>query len=371
MGSKEQQVLFLGNGRCYHTMDWFRSAQCLQPGKPPVLVTELIDGESFPKLIAAGDRVERLLVIDGILFRHQSRAGDVWRNLVKLALLPLQVLKFRRVMSRYPGAVVHAHSMYYIALARFAGCRYVATPQGSEVLARPRRSVAYRLFARTALARASRITVDSVAMQKGIGSLFGRPSDLIQNGINVSAIRELERAPVVRDKVVSLRGLVANYRIGRILEARNKWAPGVPIHFCYPFSDSEYKARLQSGMIAEDRDLGSLERPDLYRLLLSAYLVVSIPESDSSPRSVYEAIFCGCIVATSASGWLSQVPPCMRDRVIVVDVSSVGWLADAMRQARIKVAQPFVPSPEALEQFDQQRSMRRFYEEVYPVACQA
>ena len=371
MGVSKSQVLFLGNGRCYHTMDWFRSAQALRPESPPVLATELIDGESFLKLITPDDRVERLLVIDRLLFAKQSRLGDIWRNAVKLALLPVQVVIFRRILNRYPNSVVHAHSMYYIALARFSGCSYVATPQGSELLARPLRSRAYRLFARTALAGASRITVDSVAMQQALSRLFGLPSALVQNGIDVSSIRHLQRTPVARDKVVSVRGLVSNYRIDRILDARNRRATGTAIHLCYPFADSEYKASLQSRMIDGDRDLGRLGRRELHQLLLSAYLVISIPNSDSSPRSVYEAIFCGCIVATSDGGWLAQLPACMRERIIVVDLNSEDWLVEAMHYGRAQSVKAFVPSADALDQFDQQRSMRRVFEEVYPVALQA
>ncbi|MBN8279129.1 MAG: glycosyltransferase [Gammaproteobacteria bacterium] len=366
INESHRQVLVLGNGRCYHTMDWFRSGQALQPGNPPVLVTELIEGESFPRLLQPGDRLERLLVIDGLLFRKQSRAGDIWRNLVKLFLLPAQVLRFRRILRRYPGAVVHAHSMYYIALARFAGCYYVATPQGSEVLARPQRSRAYRMFARTALANAARITVDSVAMQQGLAAMFAAPSLLVQNGINVRAIQELRHAGRPRDRAVSVRGFVPNYRIDQIIAARNAQLPTLAIDFCYPFSDRAYKARLNSLMIPGDRDLGSLERRELYELLLSAFVVVSIPESDSSPRSVYEAIFCGCIVVTSASGWLAQVPECMRRRVIVTDIASADWLAVAVEKARDMARVPFVPSDAALRQFDQQESMRRFYAEIYP-----
>ena len=368
MDASKGQVLFLGNGRCYHTMDWFRSAQTLRPELPPVLATELIDGESFQKLVAPGDRVERLLVIDRILFNKQSRAGDVWRNLVKLFLLPVQVVMFRRILRRYPAAVVHAHSMYYIALARFSGCRYVATPQGSEVLARPQRSLAYRFFARTALEGAARITVDSVAMQGVLQNLFGISSALVQNGIDISAIRDLQRRPVVRDRIVSIRGLVSNYHIDRILDSRNASAPGTPVDFCYPFSDANYRAGLQSKMIGGDRDLHRLARRDLYQLLLSAYLVISIPSSDSSPRSVYEAIFCGCIVATTGGSWISQLPLCMRERIIVVNPDSDTWLPEALRYARTQCLKPFMPSAEALDQFDQQRSMRRFYDEVYPVA---
>ena len=254
MGSRTQEVIFLGSGRCYHTMDWFRSAQALRPQAAPTLVTDLIEGESFERLVAPSDRVERLMVIDAVLLKKQSRAGDIWRNLVKLLLLPIQAVKLRGILRRYEAPVVHAHSMYYVAMARLASCSYVATPQGSEVLVRPFRSRAYRAFSRFALAGASRISVDSDAMQRVIRELFGLDSTLVQNGIDIGAIRRLGAQTGDRDKLVSIRGLTENYRIREILDARNVQAPAVPLHFCYPFSDAEYVLDLEPKFVAADRN---------------------------------------------------------------------------------------------------------------------
>jgi hypothetical protein len=371
MSSIAQQILFLGNGRCYHTVDWFRSAQRLQPEPPPVLVTDLIEGESFVRLLRPGDRVERLLVIDWLLFRKQSRLGDTWRNAIKLLLLPLQALLLRRIVRRYPGSVIHAHSTYYIAMARASGCRYVATPQGSEVLARPYRSRFYYRFSRYAFERAARITVDSVAMQTCLRELFGLDALIIQNGIDIDAMREFDDAIPARNSITSIRGIVPNYRIDLLLDARNRTLPGSPIDFCYPFDGAEYRTAIADKFIATDRDHGRLPRPDLYRLLRATLLVISIPVSDSSPRSVYEAIFCGCMVAASDGAWISQLPACMRARVMVIDPASDTWLYDALETARERASDPYIPSEHALEMFDQKLSMQKFYRDIFPSVAQA
>lgn len=371
MSNIAQHILFLGNGRCYHTMDWFRSAQRLQPDPPPVLVTDLIEGESFVRLVRPGDRIEKLLVVDALLLRKQSRIGDIWRNAIKLLLLPLQALLLKRIVRKYPDSVVHAHSTYYIAMARASGCRYVATPQGSEVLARPYRSRFYHSFSRYAFERAARITVDSVAMQRCLRELFGLDALIVQNGIDIDAMREVDDAAPARDRIVSIRGIVPNYRIDLLLDARNQTLPGTPIEFCYPFDGEEYRATIAGKFIAADRDHGRLARPDLYRLLRATVLAVSIPLSDSSPRSVYEAIFCGCMVAASEGAWIGQLPECMRARVMVVDLRSDTWLYDALQTARTRANDPYVPSREALEMFDQKLSMQKFYREIFPAAAQA
>ncbi len=359
-------IVFLGNGRCYHTLDWFRSAQKLSPEYPPLLATDLIESESFDKLIKTGDPVVKLLILDRYLLKNQSRIGNIWRNLLKLLLLPVQIVKFRKLIKKYKNPVVHAHSMYYIAIARFSSCRYVATPQGSEILVRPYKSVAYKLFSRIALSRASSITVDSVAMQNLLFEQFGFDSVIIQNGIDLDKISEFNNEHIERNKVISIRGFCPNYQIGSILDARNDSMPGIPLYFCYPFEEKEYKISMSMKLTNVDHDIGRLSRLELYKLMLSAKLVISIPVSDSSPRSVYEAIFCGCLVATTKGEWISLLPKCMASRIIVIDTRSGTWFQDAINFANSNVDKPYIPSSHALDLFDQNRSMLKFFNEIYP-----
>ena len=103
----------------------------------------------------------------------------------------------------------------------------------------------------------------------------------------------------------------------------------------------------------------------MYAEMGRAALIVSVPRSDSSPRSVYEAIFAGACVAATDNPWIDALPPCMRARVRVVDLGDPDWLDDALAWALRQGASQYVPSREALEQFDQRSSMRRVAEEFY------
>ena len=94
-------------------------------------------------------------------------------------------------------------------------------------------------------------------------------------------------------------------------------------------------------------------------------LVISIPSSDSSPRSIYEAVFAGACVATTAGAWLGALPDCMRARVRVVDLRSSDWFDTSLVWAREKSQVRYVPSAEALDIFDQRRSMAKVVREVY------
>lgn len=358
-------IIFLGNGRCYHTVDWFRSAQAINPKCQPILITDLIEGESFEKLIKSGDQISKLLIIDKFLFKKQSRFGDVWRNIIKLLLLPIQIIRLRKLLKNYTDPVIHAHSMYYIALARLSSHDYIATPQGSEILVRPYKSIAYKTFTRFALSRARKISVDSEQMKGTLFSLFGIESQIIQNGIDIEAIASLRQPSSPRTDVLSIRGIAPNYQAKRLIDIRNATLPDLPIHFCYPFVEAGYYESLKSKLIISDRDLGRLSRLELYKVLNAAKLVISIPISDSSPRSVYEAIFCGCIVAVLSSPWIDCLPPCMSKRVVVVDLQSMDWLRIALESAEVKLKEQYMPSREALDAFDQKRSMLKFYQEIF------
>lgn len=221
--SANSPIVFLGNGRCYHTVDWFRSIQQLRPDQPPIFITDLIDGEGFERLLNEEDCVRRLFTLDPYLFRSQFHLANWWRNILKMLLLPLQAILLRLKLRSLVDPIIHAHSMYYIALARLSGRRYVATPQGSELLKRPFRSKLYYLFARFALNGANLITVDSTAMQKTAHELFGLTCQIVQNGINIKSITATAAAAGgERSVILSPRGFTINYRIAEIIEARNR-----------------------------------------------------------------------------------------------------------------------------------------------------
>ena len=78
------QLAFLCGARDFHAMDWYKSAKKLLPEVDCCIVTDLITGEGFQKIINEEDKVFKLLIIDSLLFRGQSALGDKWRNLLKL-----------------------------------------------------------------------------------------------------------------------------------------------------------------------------------------------------------------------------------------------------------------------------------------------
>ena len=233
-------------------------------------------------------------------------------------------------------------------------------PQGSDVLIKPYKSKIYKYFSIKALRKGAYITVDSVKMQKHVKILSGVNAVVIQNGIDIKTINKnhLKKNNVDREKIVSIRGFTSLYRIKQIIEARNNSRSNqrLGMHLIFPFKDANYYESTIGFLKKQDRILGRLDKNDMYKLLFESFLVISIPTSDSSPRSVYEAIFCGCAVAITREEYYESLPQCMRDRIIVVDISKQNWFDEAIKMAKNLLKFPYVPSKEVLRDYNQENS---------------
>ena len=363
--AKEKTIIIFGGARDYHAMDWYRSVKKNSSNASVIFLTDQIAGEGFPDIREPGDNVKELMIIDRFLFQRQSRLADLWRNVFKIVILPIQVVLFRNYLSLHVSPVVHCQPLYYALICLLAGQDYIVTPQGSDVLIRPARSRIYKRIAKTILERASAVTVDSVQLQRVIQDISGVKAFLVQDGIDTKEILRQARPNHSRTKLVSIRGLTAIYRIKLIDDALRRENIGIPCEYVYPFADAEYLRELKKQARVEDEFVGRLPKKELYDALARALLVISIPSSDSSPRSVYEAIFAGSAVAVTSNDYVDQLPLCMRAGVCVVDITSDTWLTDAFNFAREATRVPFSPSEDAVDMFDENIVKVRLLEQVY------
>ena len=353
------EIIMIGDARDFHAMDWYRTIKNVCSDRETLFATDLIDSEGRPKLVEEEDSVINLHNIDLLLLRRQSNMANVWRNIVKLLVSWLQIARIKSIEKRYPNAIFHAHAMYYMFLSWLARITFIGTPQGSEVLVRPDRSSIYKYFACKSLKAAKYVIVDSVNMQKKIRQLCGKDTAIVQFGIDVSSILSKSYRGFKRSGVISIRGMHPLYRIDQILEGRARSKVKPPLVFSYPFFEEEYRRKIISCLGPNDLDLGRLSTKDqMYEVLFSKLLGVSIPRSDSSPRSVYEAIFCGCCVAVTYSPWIDSLPLCMRSRLVIVDLNDEEWLDKAIECAYSIREVPYKPSEMALNLFDQERTMK-------------
>jgi hypothetical protein len=359
-----KSICFVASARDYHAFDWYRAVKSICRDRRVFIATDLIQSEGVARLVDDRDEVVHLFNLDQWLLNRQSNLANIWRNFVKLLSVPLVAYRLNR-LSKNVDAIFHAHSMYYIFLCWVAKVEFIATPMGSDVLLRTENSKVYRLLTIYSLRAASVITVDSYALKEKILSLCGKESYIIQNGIDVDGTRVYRESQNIRTKVISIRGIDQNYRIFELVKARNSSREQVNFDFIYPFHEGNYLNSIRNLFHAEDRDHGRIKKGAMYEMLGDAYVVFSIPVSDSSPRSVYEAIFCGACVVVSYGKWIELLPPCMRSRVIVANISQQNWFEDALRGARNICSSPFIPSKDAIELFDETEAMRMVCRKFY------
>ena len=361
-----KKIVFLCGSSDYHAMDWYRSSLELFPDKDICILTDLIEGEGEKKLINSTDIVHKLLIIDKSLCKTKSKIGNIWRNFIKLLVFPIQIILLKRFSRQYPNSIYHAHSMYYLFLGWAARIDYIGTPQGSDVLVKPFRSKLYKYFAIKSLKAAIAVTVDSKNMQNKVMELSDVASHIIQNGIDIHSINEFKENYTLsngesKSKILSMRAITPLYRTMELIRARNdsKKFNDLSITFIYPFTDNQYKEEIFKDIKLIDEDLGRVDRIKMYELFLQTKLALSIPISDSSPRSVYEAIFCGSAVAIAYNTYYDTLPQCMKSRIIIIDFNDNEWFQNAVIQSEIIHQSLFVPSEEATELFDQKKSLKK------------
>ena len=333
-------------------MDWCRAVRPCLPPDSWVFLTDCVESEGHIRILTPEDRPELLIPIDGILLHDQSVLANRWRNLLKLALLPLQALVLRVKVGNPCGRVIHAHTFYYGMLCRAALLPYLFTPQGGELTERPKESALYRRLMRWVLKGAIYSFVDSERMRIAAQELGCVTVGIFQYGIDTSACRAADSGKR-RHRLVSNRGIEANYRIDAIQAARDRGCPQLPLTFFYPLWDAPYQREFRARLHQGDDDLGRIPKERCYEIYAEARLVISIPHSDSSPRSVYEAIFCGAPVVTTASRWVDDLPQSMRSRVLLIDPDQEDWLGRALAWADECQQTPFEPCEDAISRYDQ------------------
>ena len=360
-----KNLVFLCGARDFHAMDWYRSAEERLPKEKLCILTDLIAGEGFQKIISEKDNVYSLMILDKFLFRKQSNLGNLWRNILKLLVLPIQIILLKRFNKKKPNSIYYAHSMYYLWLAAAANVDFIGTPQGSDILIKPFKSKIFRFLSVWALKLAKHVTVDSEKMREKVFEISGVEAKIIQNGIDIKAIEifisSMSKTELKRKRLLSIRGFSPLYRIIELLTIRSEKnnAEDFPISFIYPFYENEYKQKALKYFTVKDDDLGRVNRNEMYKILFESKMVISIPNSDSSPRSVYESIFCGCAVAITYHPYYDNLPLSMKERIILIDLENENWFIDAIKKANKIVTSKFSPSEKALDLFDQRRCFNK------------
>jgi glycosyltransferase involved in cell wall biosynthesis len=235
----------------------------------------------------------------------------------------------RRLLATVEPDLVHAHWLPGFGLAAaVAGASPLAlTAWGSDVY---RATPLQKLANRYAVHRADLVMADSKNLLDACGPLGGHDvrTELIQWGADLRTFRPAdaeERAELRRrlglgpgPVILSPRTLTPVYNIPTVIEAFAQVGNAVP--------DAQLVLKHMGGATIELPTFPHPERmhlvgrvpyermADYYR---SADICVSITSSDSSPRSVWEAMGAGCACVLSDLPWVTELIEPGRDAITV------------------------------------------------------
>jgi glycosyltransferase involved in cell wall biosynthesis len=265
--------------------------------------------------------------------------GGLGRSALPDAGIPLslmtwpQILWLRRAVKRFHPHVIHANWMPFAILAAVAGARpLVAMAWGSDVyLAGPIGTLGNRL----ALRRAEQAVTDSGALRDRLIELGAHHTrvQVINWGVDLKLFRpassEEKRTAVKRSLglnsgpvIVSPRGLKAIYNPTALLEALSRVLIAVPSAQVVLKHQGE-----ELGPLADSQRvhlLGHVAYERLAAYFQAADVCVSIPSSDSSPRSVWEAMASGAACVLSDLPWVHElIEPGVHALVVPPEIDAV------------------------------------------------
>ncbi len=270
---------------------------------------------------------------------HVVRAsGEVWGGLPPSSL-PEQgvtvneiafpyVLSLRRILRAFKPDLVHAHWMPFATLAMLAGARpLVAQAWGSDVYLAGRR---HRFEMRVTLRRTAMAMADSADLLQRVRQFGPRSlrTMVVNWGVDLGTFRvptDAERAALKAKLglepgpvILSPRGLKEIYNPAVVLEAFARVRAKVPdaqLVLKHGGVDELLEPRWRN--LPGVKVVAYLEANEMADLFRAAEVTVSIPSSDSSPRSVWEAMAGGSATILSDLPWAHELIEDGRNALLV------------------------------------------------------
>jgi glycosyltransferase involved in cell wall biosynthesis len=221
--------------------------------------------------------------------------------------------------------IIHAHSLYYGYLLSFikSDIPVVFTPMGSDVIIHAQKNIIYKHMAKRIFKRADIVTGDSILLQKS-GYKVGAKKEknfVIQNGVDSNIFfpktNNLKKKYNISNKeilIFSPRAITPLYNIDIIIDAiYNLKNDGLNVKcmFSYAFGDEYFRKlknqvkelKLENNIIW----LGFLDYIQMAEHYNASDIIISVPSSDSSPKSVYEAMFCKKPIIITDLKWSYEI----------------------------------------------------------------
>ena len=280
------------------------------------------------------------------------RAHRIHLPLISLVLARRDL---RRLLGRLEVQVLHGHFVRrYGWQAALSGFRpLVISPWGSDILRASRRALRTRWWNRFALRSADLVTVSSEAMRRAAVAAGARADrvELVHHGVDTATFSGGNRDETLAARlgvgraavILSPRSIRPLYRqevvvdaVARVVATGRDLVLVMSARGADPMTLAGLRERASAGGIADRlRILEDVAHEELPALLRLADVVVSVPESDSFPVTLLEAMACERPIVASN---LPAVAPVLADiddtaRALVVPVGDAAATAAAIVRA--------------------------------------
>ena len=338
------RILYLANSSNWHIDLW---TQYFTKAHSVFLFSErenYLNDQPFKDVIIT--QSEGLL---GGFFNYLNITSHRLFQLNKLLSAKFYAAEIDKLVLKEKIDIIHAHTLFHGYVASFvkSSVPVIFTPMGSDIIIHAQKNLIYKFMAYKAFSKSTVITGDSLILQKKGYDVGARQEKnfIIQNGVD-SSIFKPQSANKLKQKlgisksetlIFSPRAITPLYNIEAIIESLSelkKTDPRFKCMFSYAFG-GEYYSKLKKKVIslglAENVIwLGYIKYEDMQLYYNAADIVISVPSSDSSPKSVYEAMFCGKPVIISDLEWSYELLDEI-DCVLRVDIKNPMQLTRALK----------------------------------------
>lgn len=281
-----------------------------------------------------------------------SISSNFFRHLNKFLSTKIYVKLANKIIQNEKIDIVHAHSLYYGYIASKIDnkkIKIIFSPLGSDVMVDAFKKKFYKIMVNQVFSRINILTADSKIKLEACQSLGSNhiESHIIQYGVDSNFFKnkpknEINSINIDKKNFIlfSPRGLSSEYNIKGILKSLSLLKKdGIKFKCIFAFNYGE-KILDRHVKYANELDISDSliwlgyvkyeNMPDLYNL---SDVVISFPIIDSSPKSVYEALFCKSTVIVSDLNWTNDF---LKNEVIRVESNNHIKLYEKLREIYFK-----------------------------------
>jgi glycosyltransferase involved in cell wall biosynthesis len=240
------------------------------------------------------------------------------RHLNKIMSIYHYVKCIRKIITDYDIDIIHCVAIYYAFLGSLlrVDIPLIYTQQGSELLVRAQKSFLYRYMAKRIFEKVDIVTGDSKVIQAA-GIKYGalhKNNYIIQNGVDLRLFKSESKILNCCLQLYSPRAITPLYNIDVIIKAlhllKSKHHISFKCKFTFGFGEeylANYKGLVEHyGLNDYVEWIGYVDHSEMPHHYASSDITISVPSSDSSPKSVYESMACGVPVIVSDLPWVNE-----------------------------------------------------------------